>query len=115
MGIFPLLQKQQRISQPQNVHILIDANAIRSIREEMGDKMFVGAGTVTTPELVQLAADAGATYIISPDTDEEVIRATRKLGLGVDINEELVLEENKTPHNWKNPVWHHPDGSVAEW
>jgi len=36
-------------------------------------------------------------------------------GLGVDVNKELVLEENKTPHNWKNPVWHHEDGSVAEW
>lgn len=36
-------------------------------------------------------------------------------GLGVDVNKELVLEENKTPHNWKNPVWHHADGSVAEW
>ena len=36
-------------------------------------------------------------------------------GLGVEVNKELVLEENKTPHNWKNPVWHHRDGSVAEW
>ena len=36
-------------------------------------------------------------------------------GLGVTVNRELVLEENKTPHNWKNPVWHHKDGSVAEW
>ena len=36
-------------------------------------------------------------------------------GLGVEVNKELVLEENKTPHNWKNPVWRHADGSVAEW
>jgi len=36
-------------------------------------------------------------------------------GIGVDVNKELVLEENKNPHNWKNPVWHHEDGSVAEW
>lgn len=36
-------------------------------------------------------------------------------GLGVDVNKELVIEENKTPHEWKNPVWHHADGSVAEW
>ena len=36
-------------------------------------------------------------------------------GLGVNINKELVVEENKTPHNWKNPIWHHKDGSVAEW
>ena len=33
----------------------------------------------------------------------------------VDVNKELVLEENKTPHEWKNPVWRHKDGSVAEW
>ena len=25
------------------------------------------------------------------------------------------VEENKNPHNWKNPVWQHADGSVAEW
>ena len=36
-------------------------------------------------------------------------------GLGVDVNRDLVIEENRTPHNWKNPVWHHADGSVAEW
>ena len=36
-------------------------------------------------------------------------------GLGVEVNKELVPEENKTPHNRKNPVWHHKDGSVAEW
>ncbi len=36
-------------------------------------------------------------------------------GIGVDVNKELVIEENKTPHSWKNPVWHHEDGSVAEW
>jgi galactonate dehydratase len=36
-------------------------------------------------------------------------------GLGVDVNKELIIEENKTPHAWKNPVWRHKDGSVAEW
>jgi galactonate dehydratase len=38
-----------------------------------------------------------------------------KPGLGVEINKELVIEENKNPHNWKNPLWRHEDGSVAEW
>ena len=36
-------------------------------------------------------------------------------GIGVEVNKELVIEENRTPHNWKNPVWRHADGSVAEW
>ncbi len=39
----------------------------------------------------------------------------KKPGLGVDVNIDLVIEENKNPHNWKNPVWRHEDGSVAEW
>lgn len=43
------------------------------------------------------------------------VEMPKKPGIGVDVNKELVLEENKTPHNWKNPVWRHADGSVAEW
>ena len=39
----------------------------------------------------------------------------KNAGLGVDVNKELILEENKTPHSWKNPVWRHADGSIAEW
>ena len=36
-------------------------------------------------------------------------------GIGVEVNRELVIEENRTPHEWKNPVWRHADGSIAEW
>ncbi len=43
------------------------------------------------------------------------INFNNKPGLGVEINKELVIEENKTPHDWKNPLWRHKDGSVAEW
>ena len=43
------------------------------------------------------------------------VQLPKRPGLGVEVNKELVLEENKTPHNWKNPVWRHKDGSVAEW
>ena len=74
------------------------AKAIQLIKQEMGDKMLVGAGTVTSPELVQLAADAGAAYIISPDTDEAVIRKTRELGL-VSIPGAYTPTEAKQAHN----------------
>ena len=57
------------------------AQAISAIRNSMGDKMLVGAGTVTSTELVELAAKAGAAYIISPDTDPAVIQRTKELGL----------------------------------
>ena len=36
-------------------------------------------------------------------------------GLGIEVNEEKVREMAKTGHSWKNPVWRHEDGSVAEW
>lgn len=56
-------------------------NAIRQIKAELGDKMAVGAGTVTTVELVQLAHDAGAEFIVSPDVNEDVIHKTKELGM----------------------------------
>ena len=43
------------------------------------------------------------------------VKLPTKPGLGVEVNKELVLEENLNPHQWKNPVWRHKDGSVAEW
>ncbi|HEY5392687.1 MAG TPA: galactonate dehydratase [Hanamia sp.] len=36
-------------------------------------------------------------------------------GLGIEINEAHVIEMAKGGHNWKNPLWRHEDGSVAEW
>jgi galactonate dehydratase len=36
-------------------------------------------------------------------------------GLGIDVNEEYVAERAREGHRWRNPVWRHPDGSVAEW
>ncbi|MBQ3864392.1 MAG: galactonate dehydratase [Clostridia bacterium] len=57
-------------------------------------------------------------YVKNPEDFEfrgGFVELPKKPGIGVEVNRELVLEENRTPHNWKNPVWHHPDGSVAEW
>ncbi len=36
-------------------------------------------------------------------------------GLGIDVNEEYVLERAAVGHRWRNPVWRHADGSIAEW
>ena len=43
------------------------------------------------------------------------VRIPRKPGLGITVNEALAVEESREPHHWKNPVWRHADGSVAEW
>ena len=36
-------------------------------------------------------------------------------GLGIDINEDYVIERSKKGHRWHNPIWQHPDNSIAEW
>lgn len=36
-------------------------------------------------------------------------------GLGVEINEELVIERSKEITDWHNPIWRHKDNSIAEW
>lgn len=55
--------------------------AIRAINEAMGERMCVGAGTVTSVELVEKAHAAGAKYIVSPDLQPDVIARTRELGM----------------------------------
>ena len=74
------------------------ADSIAAIKAAMGDKMFVGAGTVTSVELVDMAANAGAGYIISPDTDPDVIARTRELGL-VSLPGAYTPTEAKQAHN----------------
>lgn len=36
-------------------------------------------------------------------------------GLGIDVNEEYVIERAAEGHRWRNPIWRHQDGSFAEW
>lgn len=36
-------------------------------------------------------------------------------GLGIQVNEDYVRKMATEGHNWRNPVWRHRDGTVAEW
>ena len=56
-------------------------DTIRTLNAELGDRMAFGAGTVTTVEMVEMAKEAGAQFIISPDTNEAVIKATVAAGM----------------------------------
>jgi len=38
-----------------------------------------------------------------------------KPGLGVEIDEAAVIEASRNAPDWRNPLWRHADGSVAEW
>lgn len=57
------------------------ADTIRLITEHFAGDVLAGAGTVMSAEQAQIAKDAGARYIISPNVKEEVIRETKKLNM----------------------------------
>ena len=57
------------------------AKKIRMLNDHFKGSVRIGAGTVMTEKQVQLAYEAGAEYIISPDCYEPVIRKTRELGM----------------------------------
>jgi len=57
------------------------AEAIRTLANAFEGSAEIGAGTVTSPALVDMAADAGAKFIISPDTNPAVISRTLERGL----------------------------------
>lgn len=56
-------------------------DTIRLINEALQGKVVMGAGTVTTLEMLEAAYRAGAKFIVSPDMNPEVIAKTAELGL----------------------------------
>lgn len=56
---------------------------IRALDEKYGDRIYVGAGTVTTQEQATRAAEAGAKFLVSPGTRENLTRAMKDTGLTV--------------------------------
>ena len=75
----------------------VTTESIGRIRAELPD-VSVGAGTVLSPEQVDLAIDAGAEFIISPDADEAVIRHTVARG-AVSMPGAYTATEIKRAHN----------------
>lgn len=56
-------------------------NALEVIREakrQLGDRVLLGAGTVLDPETARAALLAGAEFIVSPNTNPDVIRLCRR-------------------------------------
>jgi 2-dehydro-3-deoxyphosphogalactonate aldolase len=56
-------------------------DSIAAIRSAFDGELFVGAGTVLIEADVNSAAQAGAQFIVSPNTDLSVIAATKARGL----------------------------------
>ena len=56
---------------------------ISRLREQWGDKMNIGAGTVLSDEDLEKALAAGAQFIVTPIVVKSVDRACKKLGIPV--------------------------------
>jgi galactonate dehydratase len=57
-------------------------------------------------------------YVLNKDDftiEEGYMKPLPKPGLGVEVDEEKVAEAAKEGSDWKNPIWHHEDGTIAEW
>ena len=57
-------------------------------------------------------------YVINKDdfrVEGGYIHALTKPGLGVEVDEERVVQASLQARDWHNPEWRHADGSVAEW
>ena len=55
--------------------------SVARLARAYGDRMAVGGGTVLNPAQVDALAEAGAAFIVSPNTDGEVIRQALTRGL----------------------------------
>ena len=57
-------------------------------------------------------------YLVDPSVfhyKDGYVDIPQKPGLGIEIDEEVVIERAKIGHRWRNPLWQHADGSIAEW
>ena len=77
----------------------LTAAQIKELSDRFRGRVRIGAGTVMTPEQVELAYNAGAEYIISPDCYKEVIEKTRELGM-VSLPGAITPTEAANAHRW---------------
>jgi 2-dehydro-3-deoxyphosphogluconate aldolase/(4S)-4-hydroxy-2-oxoglutarate aldolase len=54
---------------------------ITAVKNAIGTRACIGAGTVLTTQQTKLAKEMGAEYIVSPNTNKDVIELTKKLGM----------------------------------
>ena len=98
VGIIPVIRADSAGAAVAVVETLIEAGlsvaeitmtvpdaieAIASVSKRFGDKVLLGAGTVTDAKTVRRALDAGAKFIVSPCLVSEVIEAARRADVAV--------------------------------
>jgi 2-dehydro-3-deoxyphosphogluconate aldolase / (4S)-4-hydroxy-2-oxoglutarate aldolase len=57
--------------------------AMQELSEEYGERILLGAGTVTSPDHVEKAVSSGATFLVSPGCDPKLLPVMQQTGLAV--------------------------------
>ena len=98
VGIIPVIRADSADAAKAVVEALVEAGlivaeitmtvpraieTIASVAKHFGDKLLVGAGTVTDADTARRAADAGAEFIVTPCLVPEVIDAARRSEVAV--------------------------------
>lgn len=84
----------------------IDAGCYNAVIQEQS----LGIHYNTTNDLLD--------YLVDPSVfayEDGMVAIPSGPGLGIEIDEDYVRERAAEGHRWRNPVWRHRDGSVAEW
>jgi galactonate dehydratase len=84
----------------------LDASCHNAFIQEQSLGIHYGQGG----ELLTYLADPGVFRIV-----DGYLKIPSGPGLGIVIDEARVREEAARGHAWRNPLWRHRDGSVAEW
>ena len=75
------------------------AQNIAMLAKEFSGRMYIGAGTVLNTKQVDLTKNAGGCFIISPNTNENVIKRTRELEM-VSMPGALTPSEIEIAHDY---------------
>ena len=84
----------------------VDATCHNVFIQEQSLGIHYNAGS----DLLDYLADASVF-----DYENGFVKIPAGPGLGIGINEDHVRKMAAIGHNWRNPLWRHEDGSVAEW
>ena len=84
----------------------VDATCHNVFIQEQSLGIHYNAGS----DLLDYLADASVF-----DYENGFVKIPAGHGLGIEINEDHVRKMAAIGHNWRNPLWRHEDGSVAEW
>lgn len=140
-GFLPVLQAGMAVVQPDLSHAggISEVTRIASLAETFGALLapHCPLGPVAlaaslqvgfaTPNLLIQEQSLGIhynkeadllSYVMDPEpfrfVDGHAVRG-RQPGLGVTVDENAVRAADRIAHKWRNPVWRHDDGALAEW